>query len=97
VVRDFNSGVPPELIAARFHNTLAALIVEACCLIRLRRNLSAVALSGGVFQNQLLLTRTVNRLEETGFRVLTHSRVPANDGGISFGQLAVAATRDRAR
>jgi hydrogenase maturation protein HypF len=55
-----------------------------------------VALSGGVFQNLLLLDRTVTWLEERGFRVLTHSRVPPNDAGVSLGQAAVAAARDRA-
>jgi hydrogenase maturation protein HypF len=56
-----------------------------------------VALSGGVFQNLLLLERTVAGLERAGFRVLVHSRVPPNDGGISLGQAAVAGARDRAR
>lgn len=50
-----------------------------------------MALSGGVFQNALLLARTVALLERGGFRVLTHCRVPANDGGISYGQAAIAA------
>src|SRR5262249_54120010 len=54
-----------------------------------------VALSGGVFQNVLLAERTVRGLEEIGFRVLTHTRVPCNDGGISFGQAVGAAARDR--
>ncbi len=49
----------------------------------------------GVFQN-LLLDRTVGRLEDCGFRVLVHSQVPCNDGGISFGQAAIAAARDQA-
>jgi len=53
-----------------------------------------VALSGGVFQNLRLLGAAVDGLEERGFRVLTHSRVPANDAGISFGQAAIAAARD---
>jgi hydrogenase maturation protein HypF len=52
-----------------------------------------VALSGGVFQNVLLLDRLVPALQGTGFRVLTHSRVPPNDGGISLGQVAVAGSR----
>jgi hydrogenase maturation protein HypF len=57
--------------------------------------LSTVALSGGVFQNLLLLSETVARLEGRGFRVLTHRQVPANDGGISLGQAVIAAARDR--
>jgi hydrogenase maturation protein HypF len=56
-----------------------------------------VALSGGVFQNLLLLERTVARLELRGFRVLVHSRVPPNDAGISLGQAAVAGARAKAR
>jgi hydrogenase maturation protein HypF len=93
-VEDLERGVPRQLIAARFHNALAALIADACQLVRDRRGLSTVALSGGVFQNQLLLHRTVARLEAAGFAVLTHSRVPCNDGGISLGQ-AVVAARDQ--
>ena len=55
-----------------------------------------MALSGGVFQNMLLLQGTVSRLEGSGFAVLLHSRVPCNDGGISLGQAVVAAARDAA-
>jgi hydrogenase maturation protein HypF len=55
-----------------------------------------VALSGGVFQNLIVTHRAVARLEARGFRVLTHSRVPCNDGGISLGQAVVAGARDRA-
>jgi hydrogenase maturation protein HypF len=53
-----------------------------------------VALSGGVFQNLLLLNRAARELEQQGFRVLLHSRVPCNDGGISLGQAVIAAARD---
>jgi len=97
VVEDLDAGVPAPLIAARFHNGLAEATVAACQAIRDATGLEAVALSGGVFQNLLLLERTVARLELKGFRVLVHSRVPPNDAGISLGQAAVAGARARAR
>jgi hydrogenase maturation protein HypF len=65
-------------------------------LLAERHGLTVVALSGGVFQNMLLLDRVVGRLATRGFRVLVHSRVPCNDGGISLGQAVVAAARDQA-
>ncbi len=79
--------------AARFHNGVADAIARTCD--RFRDHSATVALSGGVFQNVLLLDRTVEQLERTGFRVLTHRRVPTNDGGISFGQVAVASRTTR--
>jgi hydrogenase maturation protein HypF len=97
VVEDLEAGVAPPLIAARFHNGLAAATVTACEAIREERGLGTVALSGGVFQNMLLLERTVSALDHRGFRVLTHSRVPPNDAGISLGQAAVAGARDRSQ
>jgi hydrogenase maturation protein HypF len=97
VVEDMDAGVPAPLIAARFHNGLAEATVAACQAVRDATGLEAVALSGGVFQNLLLLERTVARLELKGFRVLVHSRVPPNDAGISLGQAAVAGARARAR
>jgi len=93
---DLAAGTPRDVIAARFHNGVAAIVAAGCALLRERHGLDVVALSGGVFQNTLLLHQTVRRLEERGFRVLTHSRVPCNDGGISLGQAVVAAARDRA-
>ena len=79
--------------AARFHNGVAAVIADTCH--RLRDHSTTVALSGGVFQNVLLLDRTVEALEQKGFHVLTHRNVPTNDGGISFGQVAVASCTTR--
>jgi hydrogenase maturation protein HypF len=93
---DLLAGVPREVIGARFHRGVAAMIGEACGLLRDRSGLGTVALSGGVFQNLLLLGTVVDLLEGRGFRVLTHSRVPPNDGGISLGQAVVAAAWDRA-
>jgi len=94
---DLAAGIPREIVAARFHHGVAALIEDGCLLLRERHGLGTVALSGGVFQNLLLLNGTVDRLEARGFRVLVHSRVPCNDGGISLGQAVVAGARDRLR
>lgn len=90
VADDIGTGVPVPVIAARFHNGVVDAIVRTCELLRESHGTATVALSGGVFQNLLLLTRTVDRLSERDFRVLTHSRVPCNDGGISLGQAVVA-------
>ena len=94
---DLLAGQPVDVISARFHRGVADLIVAACLLLRESSGLGTVALSGGVFQNLLLLGTVTSLLEAAGFRVLTHSRVPPNDGGISLGQAVVAAARDRAR
>jgi hydrogenase maturation protein HypF len=94
---DLAAGVARSVIAARFHNGVTALIADCCLLLRERHGLNTVALSGGVFQNLLLLNGVVGRLEARGFDVLLHSRVPCNDGGISLGQAVVAAARDRQR
>ena len=97
VVADQAAGTPPPLIAARFHNGLAAGVATVCRRLRAERGLDTVALSGGVFQNLLLLERCVAGLERDGFGVLLHGRVPPNDGGISLGQAAVAGALDRHR
>jgi hydrogenase maturation protein HypF len=96
VAEDVAAGVRREVAAARFHNGVAAAIEAGCALLRERHGLGTVALSGGVFQNLLLLHGTVARLEARGFQVLTHSRVPCNDGGISLGQAVAAAARESA-
>jgi len=93
VVDDLAAGTDRSIIAARFHNGVASLITDCCLRLRERHHLSTVALSGGVFQNLLLLHATVGQLEAHGFLVLVHSRVPCNDGGISLGQAVVAAAR----
>ena len=95
VAEDMVAGISPPVIAARFHNAVAASIVAACRQARdFASGLATVALSGGVFQNVLLTERAAAGLEQAGFRVLLHSRVPTNDGGISFGQAVVAGARD---
>ncbi len=94
VVEDLRDNVPIGIIAARFNNTLAQMIAETCGIVRSRAGQNTVALSGGVFQNMLLLDRTVRTLNERDFRVLIHHNVPTNDGGISLGQAAIAVARD---
>ena len=96
VAADLRTGVPWEIIAARFHNAVIALIADGCTLLRDRHGLTTVALSGGVFQNLLLVHGAAAALQARGFRVLLHSRVPCNDGGISLGQAVVAAARELA-
>ncbi|MFZ5450101.1 MAG: carbamoyltransferase HypF [Thermodesulfobacteriota bacterium] len=92
-VADYLAGVDPAAIAGRFHNSLVQLLAEACDLIRDRTGLNLAALSGGVMQNALLFTRLRRTLEVRGFEVLAHAQTPPNDGGISLGQVAVAAAR----
>jgi len=81
------------VIAARFHNTIVAGIVRACESVRAERGLHRVALSGGVFQNEWILTRTLAGLRTAGFAVFTNTLVPPNDGGLALGQVAVAAAK----
>jgi hydrogenase maturation protein HypF len=95
VVDDLASGTPVDVIAARFHNSVAAVVVDVCVRLRAERGVSMAALSGGVFQNVRLLRQCVTGLSDAGFEVLTHRRVPTNDGGVSLGQVAVAGARDR--
>jgi hydrogenase maturation protein HypF len=86
-------GVSIEHLAARFQETVAAVTRQLCGDIRSTTGLRAVALSGGVFQNRWLATTLVRRLSSDGFEVHINRLVPANDGGISYGQAAVAAAR----
>ena len=90
-VEQLIAGATPPVISARFHNGVADMIVSGCRRVRDESGLATVALSGGVFQNALLLRRCRDGLVDCGFRVLTHRQVPPNDGGLSLGQAAVAA------
>ena len=86
VSADVRNGTAIDLISARFHNALAGWMVN----VARRIGVGQVALSGGVFQNSYLVERSVAELESSGFRVATHQRVPANDGGIALGQAVIA-------
>lgn len=82
-------------ISARFHNTIARIILHVCLEIRKETGLNKVVLSGGVFQNKYLLEKSLYLLTVNRFRTYTNHIVPSNDGGISLGQLAIAAGRRR--
>ncbi len=93
VDREISAGAPQSVVAARFHNAIAAATARACADCAGRHGLDAVALSGGVFQNRVLVERTAALLSEAGLRVLVPHVLPPNDGGIAYGQAAVAACR----
>ncbi|MDP8967361.1 MAG: carbamoyltransferase HypF, partial [Actinomycetota bacterium] len=93
VLGDLAADVPVSTISARFHAGLAAATVEAVVLVAGREELDLAVLSGGVFQNRLLLELTAAGLEGAGLRVLVPEKLPPNDGQIAFGQVAVAAAR----
>jgi hydrogenase maturation protein HypF len=90
VTTDLKEGASQGRISVKFHNTAARMVNEMCRLIASETGINQVALSGGVFQNRLLLAKTVNFLEQNGFQVFTHRQVPTNDGGISLGQAVIA-------
>ncbi|MFN2612230.1 MAG: carbamoyltransferase HypF [Solirubrobacterales bacterium] len=91
VLADLGAGVDVPVVAARFHNGVAAASAAACAAVASEAGTEQAVLSGGVFQNRLLLERTAAALTNLGMRVLTPRRLPPNDGGIAYGQAAVAA------
>lgn len=92
-VEDLLDGRPPKEVSAKFQTGVARLIAVVARHVRDERRLNRVVLSGGVFQNMFLLERAGRALRADGFEVFTHGRVPPNDGGISFGQAAIASAR----
>jgi hydrogenase maturation protein HypF len=93
VVDDLAEGTPATRIAARFHATVAEAVVQISKRVRASRGLDRVVLTGGVFQNAILLGATRQGLDACGFEVFSHHLVPPNDGGIALGQAAVAQAR----
>jgi hydrogenase maturation protein HypF len=90
---DVASGVSIPVISARFHNGLVEMSRQVCAEIRSQTGIREVALSGGVWQNMALLERTAGNLRKDGFMVYLHQQVPANDGGLSLGQVMVGAAK----
>ena len=93
VASDADAGVPVGILAARFHSTVAAATVEAVVRLAERAGTETAVLSGGVFNNRRLAEATEAGLERAGLRALIPERLPPGDGGISYGQAAVAAWR----
>ncbi len=97
VAADSAAGVATGVIATRFHAGVARATVEVCVALAAAHGTERVVLSGGVFQNRRLLESVSAGLHDAGLRVLVPERLPVNDGGIAYGQAAVAAATLRAR
>jgi hydrogenase maturation protein HypF len=95
VARERKAGVSVAAIARAFHNSVAHSVAELAAQLCERCDADAVVCSGGVFQNALLLSAIVNRLDEKSIEIWTNHLVPPNDGGISLGQAAIAAVAAR--
>ena len=91
LIADIQKGLANSVISAKFHNCLAAGLLEMAKAVRESKKLNTVALSGGVFCNRYLTIRCIKLLKKTDFSVLFNRDVPSNDGGISVGQVAIAA------
>lgn len=90
ILEEGNAGIPPGIVAGKFHNTLIAIIGVVCEVIRARTGLARVCLSGGCFQNLSLLRGAIATLRRRGFQVHYQQVVPMNDGGIALGQAVIA-------
>ena len=90
IVSDILRGIPAYAISGRFHNTVAQMISQVCSQMAKETGITMVALSGGVFQNRLLLRKVTAALDAVGLFTIIHSQVPCNDGGISLGQAVIA-------
>ncbi len=93
IVYDLQNNIEVSIISAKFHNTLINVIFAVANQIRRSQGINKVVLSGGTFQNKYLSSRVEQKLEKDGFEVFVQQKIPANDGGIALGQLAVAAKR----
>ncbi|MGP8080515.1 MAG: carbamoyltransferase HypF [Dehalococcoidales bacterium] len=90
LVSDARNKIAMSTISFKMHQTVARITVDVCCKISQQTGIKQVVLSGGVFQNRLLLKLTSAGLKQAGFQVLTHHLVPCNDGGLSLGQAVIA-------
>ncbi|MBE0651008.1 MAG: carbamoyltransferase HypF [Bacteroidales bacterium] len=91
ILDDLSKNTRVEIISSKFHNTIVQIIIEVVSEISEETRLKKVALSGGTFQNKILLENAEKQLRNAGYDVYSHSLVPSNDGGIALGQMAIAA------
>jgi hydrogenase maturation protein HypF len=90
IIKDLKSGEQKARIAYKFHVTVAQMINRTCCILRQNTGIKRIVLSGGVFQNKLLLKLSSDLLYKYNFKVYTHKKLTCNDAGISLGQAVVA-------
>lgn len=90
IVSDLSESVPAYIISGRFHNMMAQMVSQVCSQIAEGTGITTVALSGGVFQNRLLIRNVTAALDAVGLSPIIHRQVPCNDGGISLGQAVIA-------
>jgi len=90
IVSDLSQGIPAYIISGRFHNMVAQMVSQVCSKIAGETGITTVALSGGVFQNRLLMRKVIAALDAVGLFTIIHSRVPCNDSGVSLGQAVIA-------
>ncbi len=93
ILDDISGGIEPAVIAAAFHESTAAMIVDTAVRLAGLNGCSTAVISGGVFQNRLLCERVIEHSSGTGIEFLMHRTVPPNDGGVSLGQVQIAAAR----
>ena len=94
IVKDIENHESISKISAQFHNTIVEVITEICLRVRTTKQLNKVVMSGGSFQNKYLSSRLENKLLSFGFEIFFQQKVPANDGGLALGQVAIAARKN---
>jgi hydrogenase maturation protein HypF len=90
--RDAEQNLTAGCVGRRFHCGIVEMVAQVCGNIRAKHGIKKIVLSGGVFMNAFLAIESSRRLEQNGFSVYSHAKLPANDGGLCVGQLMVAAS-----
>ena len=93
IIKDYLNGTQTSVISSRFHNTIATIVIDLALSLRNQYGINTIALSGGVWQNTVLLNKTIHQLKAANFNPLIHHKIPPNDGGISLGQAIIAAMK----